>query len=91
MKYRVEGSSNEITTVSGEKSQAVTFKKPFRRVPIVVACLAEDPGAGKRGLTWVHSITVTGFQFEIDSDVANDTYTFNWIAIEAESADALGT
>jgi hypothetical protein len=50
--------------------------------------LATDPGAGKRGLTWVHSITVDGFTFEIDTDIANGNYTFNWIAVALRGSQA---
>lgn len=86
---RVEAGTFEFTTAggTGDKQQAVTFDMHFDQPPCVVACLAESPGAGKQGFTWVSDITTIGFNFNIDSDVGNDTYTANYIAIERRSSE----
>ncbi len=80
----------EITTSSGEGTVTVTFDQVFDYAPVFIATLAEDPGSGKRGLVWVHTITTTTAVIEIDSDVTNDTYTFNWCAGEHRASEKAG-
>jgi len=86
---RIEAGTGEITTTggTGDSTATITFDTHFDYPPSVVACLAEDPGATKRGLTWVSDITTINFVFNIDSDVADETYTINYIAIERRTSE----
>ena len=84
---RMEAGTGVITTVTGEGTVTIAFDLHYDYIPVVVVSLTTDPGAGKRGLIWVHTITTTSCIIEIDSDVANGDYTFNFIAMEHRTSE----
>lgn len=86
----IEFGTGEITTTSGNGTATITFDQVFDYAPVVIVTLGEDLGNGKVGMDWVHTITPTTFIYEIDSDIANDTYTFNWCAGEHRASEKAG-
>ena len=81
----MEAGTGNITISGGNGTDAMTFDMTFDEIPTVVVTLAEDPGAGKVGLLWVHTITTIGFTAELDSDSGSSDIDYNWIAMERRS------
>jgi len=73
------GTVDISTNASGDGSADVTFERPMKGTPVVVATLQETDTTGT---LYVTSRSATGFTIKVDgSSVTEGTLTVAWIAM----------